>query len=222
MDIPRVSSGFESIDSTVEGGYPAGSVVCILGNSDVPKEYIGLKFIDAGMTKITKSIFVSTVYTIPQIQSLAAKYAINLDQTIFVDAAQWRIKRVQPKIESQTKYSVQNLTDLNAILATIMQAVNDHNDVDAIFFHSPSSLLLYSTPGYEQIFKFFELLTAFTRSRDITFCFSLEQDVHEHNIISGMQFLADGTVEFQSHPEELQFRPKSMVLTTIKNIWTVL
>ena len=189
----RVSTGFSVLDDALQGGYPKGAVVSLYGRTSRARKRLALQFTQSNQI----TLFINTRDSLEVIQNEAQLFTISLDTTVFLDAVHWRLKRLNPKLESSAEYSVTNLTDLNALLAKIMEACKTH-PIQRIVFDSPTSLLLYSTPGKEQVYKFFELLTAFVRGNGITLCYTLEKGVHPQEMIATMQYLSDGVIETES------------------------
>ncbi|MHA2402538.1 MAG: RAD55 family ATPase [Candidatus Kariarchaeaceae archaeon] len=222
MEVIRISSGIKILDESIQGGFPSGSVIVYLGEPGIGKTTSGLKFIQTGIQNSEKTLIITTSSTIPDITLLAEETDINLEETNFIDGANWRIRRVNPKSKQHSVYEVPNLTDLNALLATIIQACKDLQDVKRIFFDSPTSLLLYSTPGSEQVFRFFELLTAFTKSHKITLVYTLEEGVHTSSIVSTLLYMSDGSVYHRFEPinqKERQIKVSFLWLTNTYPTW---
>ena len=219
MEVVRVPSGIKVLDESIQGGFPSGSVIAYLGEPGIGKTTSGLKFIQRGIQNKETTMIITTNTTIPDITLLAEETEINLAETSFVDAANWRIKRVNPKTKQYSAYEVPNLTDLNALLATIIQACKDLQDVNRIFFDSPTSLLIYSTPGSEQVFKFFELLTAFTKSHQITLVYTLEQGVHSSSIVSTLLYMSDGSVYHRFDPGKQKGRQLKISFLWLTNTY---
>ncbi|MHA2248719.1 MAG: RAD55 family ATPase [Candidatus Kariarchaeaceae archaeon] len=222
METTRVSSGSIKIDEHIQSGFPLGSVIAYLSRPGIGKTTSGLIFIDNGIKHGENSLIITTRSTIPHLRSLSRQTKLNIDEAIFVDAANWRIKRINPKIKRESQYEVTNLTDLNALLATIVQACKDKSNIKRILFDTPTSLLLYSTPGKEQFLKFFELLTAFTRSNDITLIYTLELGVHPSSIVSTLLFLSDGAVYYRFNPRDhwkREFKIAFLALTEVLPTW---
>jgi len=193
MPIVRRSSGIYELDKRLQGGYPKGSIVSLFGRTGLLKKYVALSFLKKGMDAGDKCLYITTRDSIDTIHHHADQFDLELHPIVFLDAVNWRIKRVNPKLETSAQYEVTNLTDLNALLAKIMEACNN-TSITRILFDSPTSLLLYTTPGKEQVFKFFELLTAYVRSNEITMCYTMEEGVHPEDVVSTMHYLSDGII----------------------------
>jgi len=189
--IERVSSGIKEVDDTLQGGYPQGAVISFYGSQDYLRKHLYFAFLQQDSSEV---LFINTRDTIDQIRLEGGLHQASMEGIVFLDGVNWRNRRFNSNSTSQSTYEVNNLTDLNAILAKIMD-ICDKETISSIIFDSPSSLLLYSTPGKEQVFKFFELLTAFTRSRKITLCYTLDPSIHAPEIIATMHYLSDGAIQ---------------------------
>ncbi|OLS28574.1 MAG: Circadian clock protein kinase KaiC [Candidatus Heimdallarchaeota archaeon LC_2] len=197
MQINRVSSGIPSIDHITDGGFPTGSVISYFGETGSGKTFASLKFLQVGLKNKDTTLMITAHHNIPSLKTLGKLINLDLEPITWVDAANWRTKRIDRTSASYSKYEVSDLTDLNALLAMIIQAYKDNTDITRIVFDSLSNLLMYSTPGVEQVIRFFELLIAFTRKNQITFIFTIEKNLHLESTISGLHFLSDGVIEFK-------------------------
>lgn len=215
MEPLRLSTGYQDVDESIEGGIPQGAVVAYSGVGVLDKQEAGLKFISSGVKQNELCLIITTKYSPNQYKKLAEKKGIDLEPVIFLDAVSWRMKRVNPKLRSQSEYEINNLSDLNALLSTVMKICNEKELITRIFFDTPSSLLLYSTPGTEQVYKFIELLIAFMRNSDITMIFSLEEDVHKASVLNTFLFLADGHIRIIRGNNGITLRPEFLIFTEI-------
>lgn len=197
MQIIRVPSGIQSIDHISDGGFPRGSVISYYGETGSGKTFASLKYILQGQKNNDSTLMITAHHNIPSLKKLAKLIDLDLTTITCVDAANWRTKRIDRTSPSHSKYEVSDLTDLNALLAMIIQAYKDNTEINRIVFDSLSNLLMYSTPGVEQVIRFFELLIAFTRKHQITFVFTMEKNLHLENTVSGLHFLSDGVIEFK-------------------------
>ena len=218
--ISRHSSGEKQLNDVIEGGFPRGSVIAYVGNSGTNKRISGMRFIHEGYLANSGTLIVTTTLLVSKYHDLAKRVGVDVTKSIFIDAANWKVQRIDRSQISPSPYHVSNLTDLNALLAIIVQACTD-NEVDRILFDSPSSLLIYSTPSSEQVFRFFELLTAFTRNKKITLVYLLEDDIHSLEVKSTLLFLSDGEIKFRYEPGngKTQVLPVSLWFTDIATSW---
>jgi len=140
MGIHRISTGTQYLDEVTHGGFPLGSVIMYSGGPGSPKFLSGLNFISIGLKNQENVLIVTTKYPIPKIMQIAEYYNINHINAIFIDAANWRIKRLDRSSKSPSNYEVNNITDLNSLLSLIIQACTENKKITRIFFDSPSSL----------------------------------------------------------------------------------
>ena len=211
----RVSSGIPAIDSVIDGGFPKGSVISYFGKATLHRKYCMLKF----LAQEGNSLYINTKNTVDIILKEAEKHNIFLSSTYFLDGVHWRNKRVNPKLNTPAMFEVNNLTDLNALLAKIMDACKTQQ-ITRIVFDSPSSILLYTTPGPEQVYKFFELLNAFLRQNQINMIYTLEDGIHSDSIVNTLHYLSDGVLFFEIEKKDQEFIPivevREMLLTSQK------
>lgn len=189
-EIQRVPSRLHSLDQMI-GGFPSNSVVAFIGKKAY-LEQVGIH-ISKGDT-----LFISTNKDMDRIHRLAqSQDALPCEMTV-LDAYSWRIQRVSGgSYKSSAAFTVSNLNDLNALLAKIIQALKAKPEINRIHFDSLSSLLIYSIPGEEQVYKFFELLSAYTHANDLLFTFTLEKDMHPPTMVDTLKFMSDGVIQFK-------------------------
>lgn len=197
MEIDRISTGIDTIDQLIDG-YPKDAVICYKGKRGSGKDQALKSFINSHM-RDKNILIISTQMNHEQYLRAGSADGLDLVNVPFIDAANWRNRRVNPGRTdgAQTKKDkISNLTDLNALLANIIETVKNNLKIDILIFDSISSLLLYSTPGQEQVFKFFELLTSYTRSNNISMIYDLEEGVQSDQIVSALLFMSDGEINF--------------------------
>jgi KaiC/GvpD/RAD55 family RecA-like ATPase len=196
MQISRLPSGIPSIDLLTDGGFPLGSVILYHGDTGAGKTFASLKFLQTGLQNSEANLLITSHLNMSSLELIAQLMGMSIADIICIDAANWRTKRIDRTSKSYSKYEVADLTDLNALLAMIIQVYRDNPGITRIVFDSLSNLLLYSTPSVEQVMRFFELLTAFVRKNKITLVFTMEKDLHPKNTVSSFYFLSDGVMEF--------------------------
>lgn len=202
MKVDWIKSGIPFIDNQYRG-YPKGSVIAYL--CDLPSSR--MLAIESFMKENTqKTLFITTKHHKSDFTNLTTG-EIDLEDIISIDAVSWRYNRIKPKNKQKIEdYSVNNLIDLNNLLSKIILACKENPNINRMVFDTPSSLLLYSTPGKEQIFRFFELLTAYTRNEGISFIYTIDPNIHESMIVSTLQFLSDGSIEFVKRNNGIEIR----------------
>jgi KaiC/GvpD/RAD55 family RecA-like ATPase len=215
MQIDRLPSGIPSIDLLTDGGFPIGSVVLYYGDTGSGKTFASLKFLQRGLQASDSNLMITSHLNLSSLEQIGALMDLDISKITCIDAANWRTKRIDRSSKSYTKYEVADLTDLNALLAMIIQVYKDNPKITRIVFDSLSNLLLYSTPSVEQVMRFFELLTAFVRKNKITFVFTMEKNLHPENTVSSFYFLSDGVMEF--HIENGKRYVKSLFLQYTDN-----
>jgi len=196
VKVQRIPSGNDQLDEVLEGGFPHPSIIGLLGPHQKSREF-GMKFLQKGVDVNEKGLFITTKDDIQTIDLIAQQYGIDPSSLIFLDAVHWRTKRFNPSLETRAEFTVSNLTDLNALLTRIIDVDSKHK-ISRIYLDTFSSLLMYSTPGKEQVFKFFELLSSFTRSKNISLVYYLSNEMHVDEVYATMKFLSDGALSISS------------------------
>jgi hypothetical protein len=202
MMVDWIKSGIPFIDNQHKG-LPKGKVIVYL--CDLPSSRV--LAIESFMKENTqKTLFITTKHHKNDFTNLTVD-GFELDKIVTLDAVSWRYDRIKPKNKKKAEdYSVSNLIDLNNLLSKIVLACKENPEISRMVFDSPSSLLLYSTPGKEQVFRFFELLTAYTRNEGISFIYTLDPKIHESTVVSTLQFLSDGSIEIMKRENGTEVR----------------
>ncbi|MHA2029787.1 MAG: RAD55 family ATPase [Candidatus Kariarchaeaceae archaeon] len=215
MQIARLASGISSIDLLTDGGFPLGSVILYYGDTGSGKTFASLKFLQEGLKTSDSNLLITSHLNLSTLEQIGKLMDLNISEITCIDAANWRTKRIDRNSQTFSKYEVSDLTDLNALLAMIIQVYKENPKICRITFDSLSNLLLYSTPSVEQVMRFFELLTAFVRKNKITFVFTMEKNLHPEYTVSSFYFLSDGVLEF--HVENGKRYVKSLFLQYTDN-----
>ncbi len=212
MDIDRLSTGIDEINQLIVG-YPKDTVICYKGKRGSGKDRALNAYIKSHIES-KHILIISTQMNHEQYLRAGSFDGLDLANVPFIDAANWRNRRVNPgkNIGETNKDKISNLTDLNALLANIIETVKNNVKIDILIFDSISSLLLYSTPGQEQVFKFFELLSSYTRSNNISMIYDIEEGVQNDQIVSALLFMSDGEVNF-SYENSYKFQIPYMWLS---------
>ena len=219
MEIDRISSGIDTIDQLIDG-YPKDTVICYKGKRGSGKDQALKSFINSHLAE-KNILIISTQMNNEQYLRAGLADGLDLVDVPFIDAANWRNRRVNPGKNDGAqirKDKISNLTDLNALLANIIETVKNNVKIDILIFDSISSLLLYSTPGQEQVFKFFELLTSYTRSNNISMIYDIEDGVQSDQIVSALLFMSDGEVNF-IYDQSYQFQIPYLWLSNNSPEW---
>ena len=189
MTTDRKFLGIKEIDELSNGNI-TGLVITLFGNSKFVKQKLLTKIIE------NPSDHVLNISTMEEPDSIRKRFEHK--SMHFIDGISWRSLRVDPKQERKhEKYALNNLADLNNILSKITQACKDNPEINRIVFDSPSSILLYSTPSKEQVYRFLELLFSFTRNRRITTVLAIRDGIHDAMVNSTIRFLSDVNLDYK-------------------------
>ncbi len=205
--------GLKPLDNLLNS-IPDGVAIMFKGNRESGKQIAALFIADH-----KKALIINTTLPQSHILKLAGDYSIDLSESAFLDCVMWRIKRLDAEKYRDKTPIVKNLTDLNALLAVIMKYIKQHTEIKLVIFDSMSSLLIYSIPGKEQVYRFFELLITFFRDNNVKLIFTLEDKMHDDNIIHTLQFMSDGIVEFRLNKNNYQYKIPFIQGKNPQNIW---
>ncbi len=82
MKIERISTGVPEIDSILAGGIPKGFFVAVVGEPGCGKTIFCLHFVNAGITRGEKAIFVTTEESRESIIRQAAQFGMDFESAI--------------------------------------------------------------------------------------------------------------------------------------------
>lgn len=78
----RVSTGIDGLDGLLQGGYPQGSVTLVAGTPGTGKTIVCFQYIDAGVKKGDKCLFLTSDERIQNLVSQAKKFGFDFDVPI--------------------------------------------------------------------------------------------------------------------------------------------
>jgi len=205
--VRRISSGVPGFDELIEGGFPIGSNILLIGEPMTGKSTMAMQFIYEGLTLDEAGIFISTNETAENIKNKMASF--GWDTTIFeekgtmkyVDCYGLMIDSKLPDTASITRVpSSLAFTNLSVVLSDLCSQFWKLQKRLRIGFDSVSSLLMYTNP--EAVIRFLHVLLGRFKMVNAVSMLILEEGMHPKTVETTMQQLSDGVFRLIRKGEE--------------------
>jgi len=187
------SSGVPALDKLLADGYPDKSAILVVGPPGIGKEALGYWFTYSGLIQGDFCLYVTR---------LSVKEVLQDEKGFGIDTQQ-RVPLWCASDGGQIKYDVNDLAGLSFnIKETLKQNAGRRTRIviDAI-----SSLLMLNQP--ETIYRFLSQLLADVKQYDAVLLATLEEGMHQPQVIAAMQQLFDGVVEMKLYEKGLKVLP---------------
>jgi KaiC/GvpD/RAD55 family RecA-like ATPase len=191
---PLASSGVPALDKMLKGeGYPDRSTVLVVGPPGIGKEALGYWFIQSGLRQ---SDFCLYVTRLPVREVLQDEKGFGVDPSSKVPL--WFASE-----GGELKYDVGDLVGLSRNIKEVLRQNADRRV--RIVIDVLSSLLMLNPP--DTIYKFLSQLFADVKQYDAVLLATLEEGMHDPQVLAAMQQLFDGVVEMKLYEEGLRVVP---------------
>jgi circadian clock protein KaiC len=188
-----VSSGLPALDPLLGDGYPDKSTILVVGPPGIGKEALGYWFTHSGLVQGDFCLYVTR---------LSVKEVLQDEKGFGVDTQQ----KVPLWFASEGGQIKCDVNDLAGLSYNIKESLKQNAGrrvrivIDAI-----SSLLMLNQP--ETIYRFLTQLFADVKQHDAVFMATLEEGMHQPQVLAAMQQLFDGVVEMRLYEEGLRVFP---------------
>jgi len=181
-------SGVPALDKLLGSeGYPERSAVLITGAPGVGKQALGYSFLDSGLQQGDFCLCVTRLTT-RELSKDARAFGVD-----FGNKAPFWISTDG----SELKYDYRDLTGLSY---NIKEALRKNGDRRIRLFADVFSPLLMLNPP-DVIYKFLTQLLADVKKYDAVMLATLEDGMHEPQVMTAMQALFDGVIELKIYHE---------------------
>jgi KaiC/GvpD/RAD55 family RecA-like ATPase len=188
------SSGVPALDKLLAGGgYPDKSTILVVGPPGIGKEAIGYWFTQSGLVQGDFCLYVTRL---PVREVLQDEKGYGID-------TQQRVPLWFASDGGQIKYDVNDLAGLSYKIKEILQQ-NATRRI-RIVIDVLSSLLMLDPP--ETIYRFLTQLFTEVKQYDAVLLATLEEGMHQPQVLAAMQQLFDGVVELRLYEEGLRVLP---------------
>jgi len=189
-----VSTGVPSLDNLLgTDGYPDKSMILVVGPPGIGKEALGYWFTHSGLTQGDFCLYVTR---------LSVKEVLQDEKGFGIDTQQ-RVPLWCASDGGQIRYDVNDLAGLSFNIKEVLKQNSGRRVrivVDAI-----SSLLMLNQP--EAIYRFLTQLFADIKQYDAVLLATLEEGMHQPQVLAAMEQLFDGVVEMRLYEEGLRVLP---------------
>ncbi len=190
-----VSTGLEQLDTVLGGdGYPEKSSILVAGPPGVGKEALGYWFTRSGLVVGDPCLYVTHLAVSEVLEDLKA-FRISTDKL-----PSW--------IASEGSESKVDMNDLTSISATVKESIRK-NVVDGkrirVVTDVLSPLLMLNPP--DTIYRFFGQLLADSKKNNAVFLATIEEGMHQPQVLAAMEQLFDGVLELRLYEEGPRVEP---------------
>jgi circadian clock protein KaiC len=189
-----VSTGVPSLDNLLgTDGYPDRSTILVVGPPGIGKEALGYWFTHSGLTQGDFCLYVTR---------LSVKEVLQDEKGFGIDTQQ-RVPLWCASDGGQIRYDVNDLAGLSFNIKEVLKQNSGRRVrivIDAI-----SSLLMLNQP--EAIYRFLTQLFADIKQYDAVLLATLEEGMHQPQVLAAMEQLFDGVVEMRLYEEGLRVLP---------------
>ena len=182
-----------ALDPLLGDGYPDKSTILIVGPPGIGKEALGYWFTHSGLTQGDSCLYVTRL-SVKEVLQDEKGFGVETQQI----APLWFASE-----GGQIKYDVNDLAGLSYNIKETMKQ-NAGKRV-RIVIDAISSLLMLNQA--ETIYRFLTQLFADVKQYDAVLLATLEEGMHNPQVLAAMQQLFDGVVEMRLYEEGLKVLP---------------
>lgn len=227
INIDSVSTGIGALDEALNGGFPKGSNILVIGSVGSGKSTFARQFIVNGLQRSERCLFVALDDNPQQVRRIMdkdLKTPISELESLcllrFVDAYSWSTFTV-PESERFALNGMLELNQLAGIVSdasfelgqTVQSKLGGRRVVDSI-----SSLLInFDLPSVQRFLS--QIARTAISFGGVTTLFLMEDGTVSDQTLNNIKYLMDGVVEFTQTDGDFQVRASSMKWTPFTNRW---
>jgi KaiC/GvpD/RAD55 family RecA-like ATPase len=188
------STGLEELDRLLGGdGYPDKSTILAVGPPGIGKEALGYWFTYSGLVQGDFCLYVTRLAVTEVLQDIKA---FNID-------VQQRVPIWFASEGGQIKFDI---SDLSGLSVNIKEILRKNGDRRIRIVSDVLSSLLMLNPS-ETIYRFLTQLFADVKRYNAVFLATLEEGMHQPQVLAAMEQLFDGVMELKLYEEGLRVIP---------------
>lgn len=174
-------------------GYPDRSAILIVGPPGIGKEALGYWFTNSGLTQGDFCLYITR---------LSVREVIQDEKGFGVDSTQ-KVPLWFASEGGQLKYDVNDLSGFSYRIKEVLK--QNEGKRCRVIMDVLSSLLMLNPP--ETIYKFLNQLFGDVKQHDAVLIATLEEGMHQPQVLAAMQQLFDGVIEMKLYEEGLRVTP---------------
>jgi circadian clock protein KaiC len=188
-----VPSGLEELDTILGGGYPNRSTVLLVGPPGIGKEALGYWFATSSQQASDFRLYVTRLAVSEVKEDIGAFSRGQTSEPVWMADQGGQLKC--------------DITDLARLSSTLKEALrkNATGKQVRIVCDILSSLLMLNPP--ETVYKFLTNLLPEVKGYDTVFLATLDEGMHQPQVLAAMEQLFDGVIELSVQVEGLKVRP---------------
>ncbi|MDY6776597.1 MAG: RAD55 family ATPase [Candidatus Nanohaloarchaea archaeon] len=215
--VERESTGIDSLDEMISGGFPQNSSVLLLGPPGVGKTTFLNQFVYEGLEEGDNVLYITLDNPPEEVKESASYFGWGFDEysdeLVFIDGYSWREGK-----EPDGKFAIEGPSDLNQMNMTLADAMTElGSGQKRIVMDSVSTLVLYTDPT--SAVKFLQMVGAKSKASNGTLVMTLEEGVHDQKTISTLNYVADGLINMEMEEDRRRISVKRMVKTKHSREW---
>ena len=191
------STGVEELDRLLKHGYPDKSAILVVGPPGIGKEALGYWFTQAGLANNEFCLYVTRL-AVPEIVQDTKAFGAEMKGSLIWFAREGGQARI-------------DISDLPGLSVTIKDTLRKNGDRPIrVVTDILSSLLMLNSP--ETIYRFLSQLLSEVKQYNAIVLATLEDGMHQPQVMAAMEQLFDGVLELRLYEEGLRIRPLLRVL----------
>lgn len=217
--VDRISTGLKRLDNQLEGGFPAGSTILLMGDKGTGREAFVNNFIAQGQNLGGEGIYVTLDRPPEDVKDDSEYYGWELDDSgndlIFMDGYSWQVET------PSDRFTLKGLADLNQISMTFIQAINALNSKpDRTVVDSVSNLLEYMSP--QSAVKLMKVMGTKATNDGGVLLVTLGDSIHDDKVKSRIKNKVDGVLRLADKNNENYLGVERMRRTDHPKEWSKL
>ena len=187
-----VSTGVGELDQILGTGYPDRSAILVVGPPGIGKEALGYWFTQVGLAETDFCLYVTRLAVSEVLDDLRAFHMNGQSQP------DW--------MASEGSETTCNVNDLAGLSFNIKQTLQKFGNERARIVTDLLSTLLVINP-LETVYRFLTQLLAEVKRYDTVLLATLEEGMHQSNVLAAMEQVFDGVMELRYFEEGLRIVP---------------
>jgi len=211
----RIKTGIPALDKKIQGGFPTGSSILLVGPPGCGKTTLAHQFMKQGLNEKQPGMYttldMSPDEVIKEINGLNGK--VDKKMIKFIDAYSWRVGK------GGGDFSISNLANVNELNIMVTKIIDQLKDskIKRSIFDSVSTLLLYADSAL--VVRMIPVIIAKMKQANFTQIWIMEEGVHDPRTVTTMSYFADGAIEFKIEGDQRLVRVSRMRGTSHSRDW---